>query len=76
MEPLPLDVGQVVLQGRPVLGGVLAGFVGGVVMPQGVGQVRPGRPLAGRGLRGGMLWGGGVAGVRRIACCGLGIWRG
>ena len=75
VEPLPRDVGQVVLEGRPVLGGALAGFVGGVVAPQGVGEVCLGRPLARRGLRGGMLWGVGVAGVRGIACCGLGFWR-
>ena len=49
VEPRPRDVGQVVLEGRPVLGGAFAGFVGGVVAPQGVGQVCPGRPLAGGG---------------------------
>ena len=49
VETRPRDVGQVVLGGRPVLGGPFAGFVGGVVAPQGVGQVRPGRPLAGGG---------------------------
>ena len=76
VEPLPRDVGKVVLEGRPVLGGALAGFVGGVVAPQGVGQVCPGRPLAGRGLRGAILWGVGVAAVRGIACCGLAFWWG
>ena len=50
----------------------LAGFVGGVVAPQGVGQVCPGRPLAGRGLRGGIM----RAGVRGVACCGLELRRG
>ena len=60
LESRPRDVGQVVLEGRPVLGGPFAGFVGGVVAPQGVGQVRPGRPLAGEG--------GGCGG----ALCGLG----
>ena len=72
MEPRPRDVGQVVLEGRPVLGGALAGFVGGVVPPQCVGQVCPGRPLAGRGLRGGIM----RAGVRGVACCGLELRRG
>ena len=61
VESRPRDVGRVVLEGRPVLGGPFAGFVGGVVAPQGVGQVRPGRPLAGGG-RGGALCGLGSAG--------------
>ena len=72
MEPRPRDVEQVVLEGRPVLGGALAGFVGGLVAPQGVGQVCPGRPLAGRGLRRGIM----RAGVRGVACCGLELRRG
>ena len=42
--------------------GPFAGFMGGVVAPQGVGQVRPGRPLAGGGGRGGALCGLGSAG--------------
>ena len=29
VEPRPRDVGQVVLEGRPVLGGAFAGFLGG-----------------------------------------------
>ena len=73
MESRPRDVGQVVLEGRPVIGGPVAGFVGGVVAPQGVGQVRPGRPLAGGGgARGGIM----RAGVRGAACCGLELRRG
>ena len=72
VEPLPRDVGQVVLEGRLVLGGALAGFLHGVVAPQGVGQVCPGRLLAGRGLRGGIM----RAGVRGVACCGLELRRG
>ena len=73
VESRPRDVGHVVLQGRPVLGGPFAGFVGGVVAPQGVGQVRPGRPLAGGGgARGGIM----RAGVRGAACCGLQLRRG
>ena len=72
VEPRPRDVRQVVLEGRPVLGGALAGFVGGLVAPQGVGQVCPRRPLAGRGLRGGIM----RAGVRGVACCGLELRRG
>ena len=75
VEPGPHDVGQVVLKARPVLVRALAGFVGGVVAQQGVGQVCPGRPLAGWGLRGGILWAG-SAGVRGVACCGLGFRRG
>ena len=64
VESRPRDVGQVVLEGRQVLGGPVAGFVGGVVAPQGVGQVRPGRPLAGGGgRRGGALCGLGSAGL-------------
>ena len=35
VEPLLRDVGQVVLEGRPVLGGALAGFVVGVVAQRG-----------------------------------------
>ena len=72
VESRPRDVGQVVLEGRPVLGGPFAGFVGGVVAPQGVGQVRPGRPLAGGGPRGGIM----RAGVSGAACCGLELRRG
>ena len=72
VEPRPHDVAQVVLEGRPVLCGPFAGFVGGVVAPQGVGQVRPGRPLAGGGERGGIM----RAGVRGAACCGLELRRG
>ena len=62
VESRPLDVGQVVLEGRPVLGRPVAGFVGGVVAPQGVGQVRPGRPLAGGGGAGGHYAGWGPRG--------------
>ena len=63
MESRPRDVGQIVLEGRPVLGGPSAGFVAGVVAPQGGGQVRPGRPPAGGGGgRGGALCGLGSAG--------------
>ena len=40
VESRPRDVGQVMLEGRPVLGGPVAGFLGGVVAPQGVGQVQ------------------------------------
>ena len=72
VESWPRDVGQVVLEGRPVLGGPFAGFVGGVVPPQGAGQVRPGRPLAGGGAQGGIM----RAGVRGDACCGLEPRRG
>ena len=73
VESRSRDVGQVVLEGRPVLGGPVAGFVGGVVAPQGVGQVRPGRPLArGGGGRGGIM----RAGVRGAACCGRELRRG
>ena len=72
VESRPPDVGQVVLEGRPVLGGPVAGFVGGVVAPQCVGQVRPGHPLAGGGPRGGIM----RAGVRGAACCGLELRRG
>ena len=72
VESRPRDVGQVVLEGRPVLGGPVTGLVGGVVAPQGVGQVRPGRPLAGGGARGGIM----RAGVRGAACCGLELRRG
>ena len=72
MEPRPRDVGQVVLEGRPVLGGAFAGFVGGVVAPQGVGQVCPGRPLKEGGPWGGIM----RAGVRGVACCGLELRRG
>ena len=75
VEPRPRDVRHVVLKGRPVLGGALAGFVGGVVAPQGVGQVCPGRLFAGWGLRGCILRAG-VAGVRGVTCCGLGFRRG
>ena len=73
VESRPRDVGQVVLEGRPVLGGPVAGFVGGVVAPQGVGQVRPRRPRAGGGggARGGIM----RAGVRGAACCGLELRR-
>ena len=52
-ESFPRDVGQVMLGGRPVLNGALAGLKGGVVAPQGVGQVRRGRPFTGWGPRGG-----------------------
>ena len=72
LQARPRDVPQVVLEGRPVLGGPFAGFVGGVVAPQGVGQVRPGRPLAGGGARGGIM----RDGVRGAACCGLELRRG
>ena len=73
VESRPRDVGQVVLEGHPVLGGPVAGFVGGVVAPQDVGQVRPGRPLSGGGgARGGIK----RAGVRVAACCGLELRQG
>ena len=62
VESRPRDVRQVVLEGRPVLGGPVAGFVGGVVAPQGVGQVRPGRPLAEEGGAGGHYAGWGPRG--------------
>ena len=64
MEHRPRDVGQVVLEGRPVLGGPFAGFVGGAVAPQGVGQVCPvqGARSRGGGGRGGALCGLGSAG--------------
>ena len=73
VESRPRDVGQVVLEGRPVLGRPFAGFAGGVVAPQGVGQVRPGRPLAGGGGGGGVLCELGSAGSAR---CGLELRRG
>ena len=62
VESRPCDVGQVVLGGRLVLGGPFAGFVRGVVALQGVGQVRPGRPLAGGGGAGGHYAGWGPRG--------------
>ena len=73
VESRPRDVGQVVLEGRPVLGGAVAGFVGGVVAPQGVGQVRPGRPLAGGGGRGGALCGLGSAGPLAVGSSSGGV---
>ena len=72
VESRPRDVGQVVLDRRPVLGGPFADFLGGVVAPQGVGQVRPGRQVAGGGPRGGIM----RAGVRGAACCGLELRQG
>ena len=69
VEPRPRDVRQVTLEGRPVLGGALAGFVGGLVAPQGVGQVCPGRPLVGWGSWGGILRAG-LAGVRGVLVAG------
>ena len=58
VQPLPRDVGQVALEGRPVLGRVLAGFMGGLVVsglvaPQAVGQMCPRCPITGWGLQGG-----------------------
>ena len=73
--PRPRDVRQVELEGRQVLDGALAGFVAGMVALQGVGQVCPGRPLAGWGSWEGILRAG-LAGVRGVACCGLGLWGG
>ena len=61
---------------RPVLGGAPAGFVGRVVAPQGVGQVCPGRPPAGRVLQGGHFAGSWRCWVRGVACCVLGSWWG
>ena len=61
VEPRPRDVGKVVLEGRPVLDGPVAGLAGGLVAPHGVGQVRPGRLLAGGG-GGGAFCGLGSAG--------------
>ena len=51
-----------------VLGGPVAGFVGGVVAPQGVGQVRPGRggALCGLGSAGALAVGSSSGGVRSI----------
>ena len=49
----PWSPGRRAGRARGTPGGSLAGFVGGVVAPQGVGRVWPGCPLSGGGVAGG-----------------------
>ena len=72
VESRPRDVGQVVREGRPVLGGPFAGFVGGVVAPRALDRCVQSARSRGGGGRGGIM----RAGVRAAACCGLELRRG
>ena len=72
VEPRPRDVGHVVLEGSLVLGGALAGFEGGLVAPQGVGQVCPAARLRGGG-HGGAFCGPGWPGSAGLLVAGSGI---
>ena len=74
-SPGPVTLGRSCSRDARYSAGALAGFVGGVLAPQGVGQVCPGHPIAGRGLCGGILRAG-LARVCVVACCALGFRRG